>query len=62
MNKRLTLPILLLTVWPVAPASKSGSAVVAPTPQAVQVTIHRDEWGVPHVYARFSIFLGANRR
>lgn len=50
MNKRLTIPVLLLTVWPVAPTSKSGSAVVAPAAQAAQVTIHRDEWGVPHIY------------
>ncbi|MEE9465912.1 MAG: hypothetical protein V3W14_10110, partial [Candidatus Neomarinimicrobiota bacterium] len=28
MNKRLTLTVLLLTIWPVAPASKSESVVV----------------------------------
>jgi acyl-homoserine lactone acylase PvdQ len=50
MNKRLTLPVLLLTIWPVAPAGKSDSAMVTPPAPAAQVTIYRDGWGVPHIY------------
>jgi acyl-homoserine lactone acylase PvdQ len=50
MSKRLTLPLLLLAVWPIAPASRSDSALVTEAAEAAQVTIHRDEWGVPHIY------------
>ncbi len=50
MTKRPVLPLLLLTVWLVAPAPRSQSAVGAPPARAVQVTIHRDAWGVPHIY------------
>ncbi len=50
MDKRLILPVMLLTCWPTIAADKSSSiAVVLPT-HANQVTIHRDEWGVPHIY------------
>jgi penicillin amidase len=45
MNKRLTLPVLLLTIWPLAPYSERD-----PSPPSDQVTIHRDEWGVPHIF------------
>jgi acyl-homoserine lactone acylase PvdQ len=47
MNRQLAIPALFLIVWPVVPASRSDSAVVAP---AARATIYRDEWGVPHIY------------
>jgi acyl-homoserine lactone acylase PvdQ len=50
MNGRLALPVLLLTVWTVGPAGESHSAVLTPPTLADRVTIHRDEWGVPHIY------------
>jgi len=50
MNKRLTLPVLLLTALPIASADESDSAAVAMRAQSATVTIHRDEWGVPHIY------------
>lgn len=50
MKKQLTLPVLLLTIWTVNPACKlapAGESVPSPSDQ---VTIHRDTWGVPHIY------------
>lgn len=50
MNKRAVMPALLLAVWALAPFGIVDSqAQTAPT-RASQVTIHRDEWGVPHIY------------
>jgi len=50
MNKRGALPILFLVGWPFASVSTLDRPVEADSSQAVRVTIHRDEWGVPHIY------------
>jgi acyl-homoserine lactone acylase PvdQ len=49
MTKRLVPPLMLLTAWPLIPAEEPEPAVTPPA-HAVQVTIHRDQWGVPHVF------------
>lgn len=50
MNKRLALSVLFLTLWPVALARYSESAVRTLSDPPTRVTIYRDEWGVPHIY------------
>ncbi len=40
--------VLLVTCWRVAPVAVAEEAVDAKK-MAAQVTIHRDEWGVPHI-------------
>ncbi len=50
MKEKLAVLALLLVVWPVAPGSRSESMVVVQSADTAQVTIHRDEWGVPHIY------------
>jgi len=50
MKSRLIITGLFLTLWPVAPARESESTVAAAPWQSAEVTIHRDEWGVPHIY------------
>jgi penicillin amidase len=50
MNKRLTLLVLIATVWPATTACEPSSGVVLTSGQADEVTIYRDEWGVPHIY------------
>ena len=49
MNQRLALSILLVTVWSLGSACESNSPATA-RGQADEVTIYRDEWGVPHIY------------
>jgi penicillin amidase len=48
MIKGRTLSVLLMTVVACGPARESGTVPVPP--QALEVTIHRDQWGVPHIY------------
>jgi acyl-homoserine lactone acylase PvdQ len=49
MNRQLTFSILLATVWPVALDCEPNPPVTT-AGQADEVTIYRDEWGVPHIY------------
>ena len=50
MKEKLAVLAVLLVVWPVAPVSRSESMVVVRPAETAQVTIYRDEWGVPHIY------------
>ncbi len=50
MKENLAVLALLLVVWPVVPVSRSESMVVVWSAETARVTIHRDEWGVPHIY------------
>jgi len=50
MRERFAVLALLLVVWPVAPVSRSESMVVVRPSETAQVTIYRDEWGVPYIY------------
>jgi acyl-homoserine-lactone acylase len=50
MKKRIAMPILLMVVWTIAPAGETGSIALGVTEPAAEVTIYRDEWGVPHIY------------
>jgi penicillin amidase len=50
MNARLPVSVALLTVWAGSSAGPSDWPVAAQGAPADRVTIHRDEWGVPHIY------------
>ncbi len=50
MKMRSVLPILLLSFFVVNPACESTREVDSGGTLLDQVTIHRDEWGVPHIY------------
>ncbi len=49
MNIRLT-PLLILTFWPSFSSESPDSPPNAERSQSTQVTIFRDEWGIPHIY------------
>jgi acyl-homoserine-lactone acylase len=50
MNARLHLTVAGFAVCLLAPTGGFGSWTSAPASQDNQVTIYRDEWGVPHIY------------
>ena len=50
MNKRFFVPVLCLSLCSLLPTGCSDGNRSALSAEGVQVTIHRDEWGVPHIY------------
>jgi acyl-homoserine lactone acylase PvdQ len=50
MKTGLIQPAALIGLCLVAPTSESGFSLMVTNSQDELITIHRDEWGVPHIY------------